>query len=59
MIVDIVTVKPGDSLYRIAETCYGDPEKWPLIYCENQREIGGNPHLIFPGTILRIPSNPT
>lgn len=59
MIVDLITVKPGDSLWKIAETCYGDPYLWRLIFRENQREIGSDPDLIMPGTILRIPSNPT
>jgi nucleoid-associated protein YgaU len=49
------TVQPGDTLSGIAQSFYGDPNKWPLIYAVNRTTIGPNPNLIFPGQVLAVP----
>lgn len=49
-----------DCFWRIAEYefVYDDPWKWPELYEANKNKIPDpdNPHLILPGTRLRIPS---
>ncbi len=47
-------VKPGDSLYKIAEKFYGAGYLWNKIYEANKDKIK-NPNLIYPLQILRIP----
>ncbi|PVY76431.1 amino acid ABC transporter substrate-binding protein (PAAT family) [Tamilnaduibacter salinus] len=47
-------VQPGDTLSRIAGRAYGDVRKWTVIYNNNIRTIGTNPHLIHIGTRLHI-----
>lgn len=49
------TVQPDDNLYRIA-TQFGDSRFWESIYIANADQVN-NPHLIFPGQIIRIPQN--
>ena len=49
------TVDPGDTLWDIARDVYGDGSLWTKIYEENEDEIGGNPGLIYPGQVFRIP----
>ena len=50
-------IKPGDTLAKIALQFYGDASRWRRIYDdkENQKKIGSNPNLIFPGQVLVIP----
>lgn len=48
------TVKPGDSLSKIAKAFYGDMKRWNEIYEANRDRIK-NPDLIQPGWTLRIP----
>jgi nucleoid-associated protein YgaU len=58
-------VRPGDSLWRIAERVladrHGNPSSadiarfWPDIYDANIDLIGANPDLILPGQHLHIP----
>lgn len=59
-------VRPGDSLWRIAERALGKRDDggptsgeiarfWPRIYAANRALIGSNPNLIFPGQHLEIP----
>jgi nucleoid-associated protein YgaU len=50
-----VMVTRGDSLWSIAQQVYGDGRLWPLIWAANQGTIGGNPNMIFPGQVLRLP----
>lgn len=48
------TVVAGDSLSKIAEHEYGDPNEWRRIY-EANKHIIKNPDLIYPGQQLTIP----
>jgi nucleoid-associated protein YgaU len=49
------TVKPGDSLSRIARQHYGDAQMWPKIFEANRDQIK-NPDLIHPGQVLTLPA---
>lgn len=52
-----VVVSPGDTLWAIAATRFGDPYWWPVIYAENRPELSRrNPDLIASGITLRIPA---
>jgi hypothetical protein len=52
-----VIVSPGDTLWAIAGTRFGDPYWWPVIYAENRPELSRrNPDLIDSGITLRIPA---
>lgn len=46
------TVKPGDTLSKIALTVMGDITRWPEISRANAMRP---PYLIYPGQALRIP----
>jgi LysM repeat protein len=50
-------IKPGDTLATIALQFYGNASRWRRIYDnkENQKKIGSNPNVIFPGQVLLIP----
>lgn len=48
------TVKPGDTLSKIAAESYGDGSKFPIIFEANTPMLK-NPDLIYPGQVLRIP----
>lgn len=50
-----VTVKKGDSLWKISERYYGDGKYWGQIYEYNRSVIGEDPSLIFEGTELIFP----
>ena len=49
------TVRPGDTLFSIAQHAYGDGNKWPEIYNANKQVIGSDPNVIRPGEVLSIP----
>lgn len=49
------TVVRGDTLSGIAYAVYGNASRWNDIYAANRGVIGGNPGLIYPGTVLTIP----
>ncbi len=49
------TVASGDSLSRIAKKHYGDANKWRRIF-EANRDLIKDPDEIYPGQILKIPS---
>ena len=49
------TVRPGDSLSKIAKALMGDAKKWRALYEANKDVVGGNPDLIKPGQVLKIP----
>ncbi len=48
------TVKPGDSLSKIAKEHYGNASKYPAIF-EANRPMLSHPDKIYPGQVLRIP----
>lgn len=48
------TVKPGDTLSKIAKHFYGDARKYSIIF-EANRDILKDPNVIHPGQKLRIP----
>ena len=54
----VVEVKPGDSLWSIAEERVGrarTTECWPKLYAANQPTIGPDPDHILPGQKLTLP----
>ena len=48
------TVAPGDTLSSIADTFYGDPAKFQIIFAANRDQLA-DPDVIVPGQVLRIP----
>lgn len=50
-------VMPGDTLRGLAERFWGNADRWEELYALNREAIGDNPHLIHPGTELRLPSD--
>ncbi len=48
------TVKPGDSLSKIAKSHYGDAMRYPEIF-EANKPMLSDPDKIYPGQVLRIP----
>ncbi|KZM50375.1 LysM peptidoglycan-binding domain-containing protein [Labrenzia sp. OB1] len=49
------TVKPGDTLTKIAQQEYGNSDFQPIF--QANQHILNDPNLIFPGQLLRIPRN--
>lgn len=50
------TVRAGDTLWAIARTYLGNPERWQEIATANAA-IVRNPNLIYPGQVLTIPGS--
>lgn len=50
-------VRQGDNLHLIAGYYYKDPRQWKRIWRENRGKVR-NPHLLAPGTALRVPVGP-
>ena len=50
----IHTVEAGDTLSAIADTFYGDPGKFRIIFAANRNQLD-DPDEIVPGQVLRIP----
>jgi nucleoid-associated protein YgaU len=48
------TVVKGDTLSKIAQSMYGDANKWRKIY-EANTDLITNPDVIHPGQVLKIP----
>jgi nucleoid-associated protein YgaU len=48
------TVKPGDTLYRISKSVYGEDKYWKAIYQANKNVIT-TPNTVQPGWKLRLP----
>ena len=52
---DFVVVQPGNSLWRIARSAYGEGIRYSTIYQANTDQIR-DPDLIYPGQIFLVPS---
>lgn len=50
---DVYVVVPGDTLWDICQSFFGDPEYWPTLWSINNEEIT-NPHYIYPSQVLRF-----
>jgi len=50
----IHTVETGDTLSAIADTFYGDPAKFRIIFAANRNQLD-DPDVLIPGQVLRIP----
>jgi soluble lytic murein transglycosylase-like protein len=50
-----VTVQAGETLARIAERELGDAGRWRELYDANSETLP-SPFVVFPGTVLRLPS---
>ena len=57
VVYETYTVKPGDSLSKIAKNKYGNANLWKTIYEANKDRIK-NPDLIQVGWELKIPAKP-
>jgi nucleoid-associated protein YgaU len=60
-----VTVRPGDSLWRIAAahldrtpTAARVAAAWPQWFAANRDVIGADPDLLVPGEVLHAPHTP-
>ncbi len=53
--IEYYEIKSGDTLSKIAKQFYGKASEYPRIFDAN-REVIGDPDLIFPGQKIRIPS---
>ena len=51
----VVTIQPGDHLWRIATQRYGSGFQYMLIYDANKDQIR-NPDLIYPGQVFTLPA---
>ncbi|MEM1042722.1 MAG: peptidoglycan-binding protein LysM [Bacteroidota bacterium] len=49
------TIESGDSLSKIADRFYGDPQKYKDLF-EANREVIQDPDKIYPGQKIRIPN---
>lgn len=52
---EFYTVQSGDTLGKVAKSFYGNPSKYTVIF-EANRPMLKDPDLIYPGQVLRIPS---
>ena len=50
----LITIEKGDTLWDLCQTYLEDPTRWPELKEYNDFT---NPHLIYPGEQLRIPSD--
>lgn len=53
---NIIVVQPGNSLWRIARSSYGEGLRYTVIYEANKDQIG-DPDLIYPGQVFKLPEN--
>jgi len=51
------TVRPGDTLSSIAQRFYGTSADWTWLYDQN-KSVLSNPNDIYPGEVLKVPSDP-
>lgn len=55
--VQVVTVQPGFSLWKIATDAYGEGELYVRVYEANKDQIR-DPDLIYPGQVFELPAAP-
>jgi nucleoid-associated protein YgaU len=48
-------VRPGDSLWKIAQSHLGDGYKWPIVYRANRKSLK-NTNTLSVGQMLVIPA---
>lgn len=53
------TVKPGDSLWSIAQRHLGDPHRYTEIAHLNSKLLGGQANFLTPGWTLQLPADAT
>lgn len=53
---DSYTVQSGDTLWKIAASCYGDGSKYLQIFEANRNQLETPEHIV-PGQVLRIPAS--
>ena len=53
-----IVVQPGNSLWRIARSAYGEGTRFTVIYQANQDQIR-DPDLIYPGQVFGLPQAKT
>ena len=51
-----VIIRRGDSLWTVSRSNYGEGVRYTTIYEANRDQIR-NPHLIFPGQVLKLPDS--
>jgi len=55
-------IMPGDSLFFIAKSCYGERDLWPHVFEANRtilsQQVKDNPFLLTAGEVLHIPAAP-
>ena len=53
----VYAVRPGDTLYAIAQRSYGNGADWPWLYHVNESKVT-DPNLIYVGEKLQVPYDP-
>lgn len=51
------TVKPGDSLWKIAQQHYGNGAQFPKIIAANPGKLKDDKSVIHPGDVLNVPED--
>ena len=51
-----IIVQPGNSLWRLARSSYGEGTQYTVIFEANADQIA-NPDLIYPGQVFKLPEN--
>lgn len=51
-------VRPGESLYSIADHYYNNADLWRVIFDANRTTLGSDPDRLEAGEIIKIPPNP-
>ena len=51
-----VIVQPGNSLWVISRSVYGEGQQYTVIYAANADQIR-DPDLIYPGQVFRVPDD--
>ncbi|MBD0369572.1 MAG: LysM peptidoglycan-binding domain-containing protein [Pyrinomonadaceae bacterium] len=55
--VETYTVKPGDSLWKIAKNHYGDGNEYMKIFYANRDKMQSPESVIHPGDVLNLPKS--